>query len=62
MIVFAISCHPDDMEFMMGGTLLLLKQAECTIHYINVANGSAGSTTMHVARLCSGGSYQCAQF
>jgi LmbE family N-acetylglucosaminyl deacetylase len=46
MTVLAISCHPDDLEFMMGGTLLLLKQAGCSIHYINVANGSAGSATL----------------
>jgi LmbE family N-acetylglucosaminyl deacetylase len=41
--VLAICCHPDDMEMMMSGTLLLLKQAGCVIHTINVANGSAGS-------------------
>ena len=23
-VVLAIGCHPDDIEFMMGGTLLLL--------------------------------------
>jgi LmbE family N-acetylglucosaminyl deacetylase len=32
------------MEFMMAGTLLLLKQAGCDIHTINLANGCAGST------------------
>jgi LmbE family N-acetylglucosaminyl deacetylase len=41
--VLAICCHPDDMEMMMSGTLLLLKQAGCEIHTINVANGCAGS-------------------
>ncbi len=46
MTVLAVSCHPDDLEFMMGGTLLLLKQAGCSIHYINVANGSDGSATL----------------
>jgi LmbE family N-acetylglucosaminyl deacetylase len=29
MIVFAVSCHPDDLEFQMAGTLLLLKKAGC---------------------------------
>jgi LmbE family N-acetylglucosaminyl deacetylase len=43
MTVLAITCHPDDMEMMMGGTLLLLKQAGCVIHHINLANGSVGS-------------------
>ena len=46
MTVLAISCHPDDMEFMMGGTLLLLKKAGCDIHIINIANGCAGSMTL----------------
>ena len=44
--VFAFSCHPDDIEFMMGGTLFLLQQAGCTLHYLNVANGSCGSTEL----------------
>ena len=46
MTVLAICCHPDDMEWMMGGTLLLLKQAGCEVHTINVANGCAGSTSL----------------
>jgi LmbE family N-acetylglucosaminyl deacetylase len=41
--VLAIAAHPDDIEFMMAGTLLLLKQAGCETHYLNVANGSCGS-------------------
>lgn len=41
--VLAIAAHPDDIEFMMAGTLLLLKEAGCEIHYLNVANGSCGS-------------------
>jgi len=43
MIVFAIGCHPDDIEFMMGGTLLLLKKKKCTLHTMNIANGSCGT-------------------
>jgi N-acetylglucosamine malate deacetylase 1 len=53
MTVLAVACHPDDMEFMMGGTLLLLKKAGCTIHYINVANGSAGSATLRPEQTAS---------
>ena len=41
---FAISAHPDDIEFMMAGTLLLLKKAGYEIHYMTVANGSLGSS------------------
>jgi len=43
MTVLVVSCHPDDAEFMMAGTALLLKRAGSTVHVINVANGSAGS-------------------
>ena len=43
-IVFAMACHPDDIEFMMGGTLFLLKAAGCTLHYMNLSNGNCGST------------------
>jgi LmbE family N-acetylglucosaminyl deacetylase len=42
--VFALACHPDDIEFMMGGTLFLLKAAGCNLHYMNLANGCCGST------------------
>jgi len=40
---FAIGAHPDDIEFMMSGTLILLKEAGYEIHYMNVANGSCGT-------------------
>ncbi|MCM8769178.1 MAG: PIG-L family deacetylase [Candidatus Omnitrophica bacterium] len=39
----AIGCHPDDIEFMMAGTLILLKEVGWEIHYMNVANGSCGT-------------------
>jgi len=42
--VFAIAAHPDDIEFGMGGTLILLAGEGCEIHYMNIANGSCGST------------------
>jgi LmbE family N-acetylglucosaminyl deacetylase len=41
--VLAIAAHPDDIEFQMGGTLLLLGQAGCETHYFNIANGCYGS-------------------
>ena len=39
----AIAAHPDDIEFMMAGTLLLLKRAGWHIHYLNLASGNCGS-------------------
>ena len=44
--VFAIGAHPDDIEFGMAGTLLLLGQAGCDLHVMTVANGSCGSAVM----------------
>ncbi len=42
--VFAIAAHPDDIEFVMSGTMMLLKDAGCELHYMNIANGCCGST------------------
>lgn len=43
MTAFAIGCHPDDIEFMMAGTLFLLKEKGVSLHYMNVANGNCGT-------------------
>jgi LmbE family N-acetylglucosaminyl deacetylase len=40
----AIGAHPDDIEFMMAGTLLLLRQKGWATHYLTIANGSCGSS------------------
>ncbi len=45
MKVLAAAAHPDDIEFMMAGTLLRLKDAGCEIHLWNLANGCCGSAT-----------------
>lgn len=42
-VAFAIAAHPDDIEFMMGGTLILLNRAGYETHYMNIANGSMGT-------------------
>ena len=41
---FAIAAHPDDIEFMMSGTLALLGRAGYELHYMTVANGSCGTS------------------
>lgn len=45
----AIAAHPDDIEFVMAGTLLQLKDAGWDIHYLNVSSGNMGSTVMTAA-------------
>lgn len=42
--VFAVAAHPDDIEFVMAGTLIRLREAGYELHYMNVANGCCGST------------------
>jgi LmbE family N-acetylglucosaminyl deacetylase len=39
----AIAAHPDDIEFLMAGTLLRLRQAGWETHYLNLATGNCGS-------------------
>lgn len=51
---FAVAAHPDDIEFVMAGTLIHLRDAGYEIHYMNLANGCCGSTELsatHTAEL-----------
>lgn len=50
-IALAIGAHPDDIEFTMAGTLLRLRAAGWTTHYLNVATGSGGSLVHRPAAL-----------
>ncbi|MCC9642492.1 PIG-L family deacetylase [Rhodopirellula sp. JC740] len=43
----AIAAHPDDIEFLYAGTMLLLAQRGWDLHYMNLADGSRGSTTLN---------------
>ena len=42
----AIAAHPDDIEFMMAGTLLRLKAAGWEIHYLNLGSGNQGTGSL----------------
>jgi len=42
-VAIAIGAHPDDIEFYMAGTLLLLREAGYETHYLNLASGNCGS-------------------
>lgn len=50
-VAFAIGAHPDDIEFLMAGTLLMLRRAGCETHVLNVATGSCGSRIHGAAKL-----------
>jgi len=43
LVVLAAAAHPDDIEFMMAGTLLRLRDAGAEIHMWNLANGHCGT-------------------
>ena len=45
----AIAAHPDDIEFGMAGTLLLLKEAGWETHYLNLSTGNCGSMVTNSA-------------
>lgn len=49
-IALAIAAHPDDIEFLMAGTLLLLRQAGWETHYFNLASGNCGTQQYSAAR------------
>jgi LmbE family N-acetylglucosaminyl deacetylase len=46
----AIAAHPDDIEFLMAGTLLLLKQAGLETHYMTLSSGNCGSMRLSSTR------------
>ncbi len=43
---FAIAAHPDDIEFVMAGTMMRLQEAGYELHYMTVGNGSCGSSEL----------------
>jgi LmbE family N-acetylglucosaminyl deacetylase len=63
-VAMAIVAHPDDIEFGLAGTMLLLGQAGYELHYMNVANGSCGTAThtrADIVRLRTGEAKQAAK-
>lgn len=44
-VALATGAHPDDVEFMMAGTLALLADAGWECHILTVGNGNCGTAT-----------------
>lgn len=42
----ALFAHPDDIEFVAAGTMLLLQERGWDIHYMNLCTGNGGSVQM----------------
>jgi len=51
--VFALAAHPDDIEFGMAGTLILLSRLGWEVHMLNVATGSCGSMDLDASQTAS---------
>lgn len=49
--VLAIAAHPDDIEFLMAGTMVLLARRGWSLHYFNLSTGNCGSATVPAAKL-----------
>ena len=47
LVLFA---HPDDAEFMCGGTVAAWARGGCDVHYVVITDGSAGSNEPSVTR------------
>ena len=43
--ILALHCHPDDIEILCAGTLVLLKEAGCPIVMATMTSGDCGSAT-----------------
>ncbi|TWU46215.1 4-oxalmesaconate hydratase [Rubripirellula tenax] len=44
--ILAIAAHPDDIEYLYAGTMLQLAKRGWDLHYVNLCDGSRGSTTL----------------
>ncbi len=44
-VALATAAHPDDVEFMMAGTLALLGDAGYELHIFTIGNGNCGTAT-----------------
>ena len=45
-VALGVAAHPDDIEMMMAGTLIMLGDVGYELHYMTIANGSCGSVTL----------------
>src|SRR5206468_1133121 len=49
--VMALMAHPDDIEFLCAGTLVLLQRAGYAVHMATMTAGDLGSMTLARARI-----------
>ncbi len=51
-VALAVGAHPDDVEFMMAGTLAMLGDAGYELHIFTVGNGNCGSAVHTHDEIC----------
>jgi LmbE family N-acetylglucosaminyl deacetylase len=51
-VALAVGAHPDDVEFMMAGTLALLGEAGYELHIFTVGNGNCGTAVYEHNDIC----------
>ncbi len=51
-VALAVGAHPDDVEFMMAGTLALLGDAGYELHIFTVGNGNCGTLEHDHNEIC----------
>jgi LmbE family N-acetylglucosaminyl deacetylase len=52
-VAMAVAAHPDDIEFLMAGTLLELGRRGYEIHYMTVANGCYGTVSLERSEIAA---------
>ena len=50
-VALAVGAHPDDVEFMMAGTLTLLVRAGYEPHIFSIGNGSCGTVQLSIEEI-----------
>ena len=51
--ILAVGPHPDDVEFLMAGTLALLHKQGCEIHVASICKGDKGSAELEPQEIAS---------
>jgi len=51
--ILAVGAHPDDVEFLMAGTLALLRQGGHKIHIASICSGDKGSAVLEPKEIAS---------
>lgn len=57
--VLALVAHPDDIEFMSMGAMLMLQKKGWEVHYMTIANGSCGTAIYDIPTIVAMRQAEC---